>query len=78
LDGEITQNTEAAYISNTVLSPPFESLNFTLNARVYLHWALPDGLTTRESTEEGITFPNVPNRWAIACLKNGTFQSNGS
>jgi hypothetical protein len=38
-------NSNYAYLSETVLSPPFENPNLTLKAGIHLHWALPDALT---------------------------------
>ena len=61
------ENPDFAYLSETVLSPPFEQANLTLKAGIHLHWAMPDALSNgiaREG-EEGITFPLVPNRWLI-------------
>lgn len=58
-------NRDAAYLSETVLSPPFGNPNLTLKAGIHLHWALPDALTTGKAEADGITFPLVPNRWLI-------------
>lgn len=58
-------NREAAYLSETVLSPPFPNLNLTLKAGIHLHWILPDALMTGKAESDGITFPHVPNRWLI-------------
>lgn len=62
--GNVT-NREYAYLSETVLSPPFENLNLTLKAGIHLHWAMPDALTNGMAKADGITFPLVPNRWLI-------------
>ncbi len=59
------QNIRNSYLGDTVLSPPFENPNLTLDAGVHLHWALPEGLTRGVSKEDGIEFPLVPNRWLI-------------
>jgi len=59
------QNSDKAYISSSVLSPPFENLNLTLKAGIHLHWAMPDALTNGIAKADGITFPLVPNRWLI-------------
>lgn len=61
----ILKNSDKAYISSSVLSPPFENLNLTLGAGIHLHWAMPDALTEGKATVDGITFPLVPNRWLI-------------
>lgn len=58
-------NRDYAYLSETVLSPPFENLNLTLKAGIHLHWAMPDALTNGLAQADGITFPLVPNRWLI-------------
>jgi len=58
-------NSESAYLSETVLSPPFPNLNLTLKAGIHLHWILPDALMTGKAESDGITFPHVPNRWLI-------------
>ncbi|MGV2388126.1 MAG UNVERIFIED_CONTAM: hypothetical protein LVR29_06695 [Microcystis novacekii LVE1205-3] len=34
-----------AYISETVLSPPFQQSQLTLKAGIHLHWSLPDAMT---------------------------------
>ncbi|MEH2241457.1 hypothetical protein [Nostoc sp.] len=62
--GNVT-NREYAYLSETVLSPPFENLNLTLKAGIHLHWAMPDALTNGIAKADGITFPLLPNRWLI-------------
>lgn len=65
-DGQQQQNNDKPYISDTVLSPPFENLNLNLKAGIHLHWALPDALTRGKVAEDSsIQFPLVPNRWLI-------------
>lgn len=60
------QQNYGPYISDTVLSPPFEALNLSLEKGIHLHWALPDGLTRGKVAEDSsIQFPLVPNRWLI-------------
>jgi hypothetical protein len=59
------KNNDKAYISSSVLSPPFENLNLRLKAGIHLHWAMPDALTNGIAKADGITFPLVPNRWLI-------------
>ncbi|HBE33110.1 MAG TPA: hypothetical protein DD990_17790, partial [Cyanobacteria bacterium UBA11368] len=61
----ILKNSDKAYISSSVLSPPFENLNLKLKAGIHLHWSLPDALTNGIAKADGITFPLVPNRWLI-------------
>lgn len=64
------QNIRNPYLGDTVLSPPFENPNLTLDAGIHLHWALPEGLTRGVSKELEnrdivVEFPLVPNRWLI-------------
>ncbi|NEP00291.1 MAG: hypothetical protein F6K58_16745 [Symploca sp. SIO2E9] len=60
------KNSEYPYVSDSVLSPPFENLNLSLKAGIHLHWALPDALTQGIAEDDGnIHFPLVPNRWLI-------------
>jgi len=50
-----------------LLPPPFQNLLDSRPAGVYLHWALPDGLTagTAGSDTSAATFPAIPNRWLV-------------
>ncbi len=65
-DGQQQRNNDNPYISDTVLSPPFEQPNLNLKPGIHLHWALPDGLTQGIVLEDGsMEFPLVPNRWLI-------------
>ena len=65
-DGQQQRNNDNPYISDTVLSPPFENLNLNLKAGIHLHWALPDALTQGQVEDDGsMEFPLVPNRWLI-------------
>lgn len=61
---QVTQdyNSGTAYLSEAILSTPFQNQNLTLKKGVHLHWALPDTLATIK--EEN--FPAIPNRWLVA------------
>ncbi|HEX8068858.1 MAG TPA: hypothetical protein VF546_02835 [Pyrinomonadaceae bacterium] len=64
-DGERDVNPDVAYISEEVVSRPFENETLTLKAGVHLHWALPDALTRAGVRAGGTQFPAVPNRWLV-------------
>ncbi|NES69741.1 MAG: hypothetical protein F6K24_33260, partial [Okeania sp. SIO2D1] len=65
-DGQQQRNNDKPYLSDTVLSPPFENLNLNLKAGIHLHLALPDALTRgKVADDSSIQFPLVPNRWLI-------------
>jgi hypothetical protein len=60
----------------SLLPPPFQELAAARPAGVYLHWALPDGLTNASvpgPTDPGTTpdptvqaqFPPIPDRWLV-------------
>ena len=58
-----TGNTRSA-----LLPPPFQNLpDGQRGTGVYLHWALPDGLTagTAGSDTSAPVFPIIPNRWLV-------------
>ena len=68
-------NPNEAFVSGTVLSPPFENLNLNLKAGIHLHWSLPDALTRGVNTATaGLKFPVVPNRWLI--MRSGGSKSD--
>jgi hypothetical protein len=59
-------NGDVAYISEELVSEPFQDQSFYLKAGVHLHWALPDALTKRGThTSTEASFPEVPNRWLV-------------
>lgn len=60
-------NSDTPYLSEVVLSKPFQDQNFRVRAGLHLHWALPDALTHATHQEEVTNFPLVPNRWLITC-----------
>jgi hypothetical protein len=49
----------------SLLPPPFKNLDATRGSGVYLHWALPDGLTHGSDTGSAVSFPAIPDRWLI-------------
>ncbi|MBL4709892.1 MAG: hypothetical protein JKY48_15780 [Flavobacteriales bacterium] len=65
------------YISEEIISKPFDDKQLRLAAGIHLHWSLPDTLTKRwaetdDDTAEPV-FPQVPNRWYIK--RSSTSQS---
>ena len=64
-DGTRDVNPDVAYISEEIVSTPFQNQNLYLKAGIHLHWSLPDALTTGTQKEQGTTFPRVPNRWLV-------------
>jgi hypothetical protein len=68
-------NSGAPYLSETVLSQPFNDSNALLEPGVHLHWSLPDALTRAVHTQgpdgkDHLEFPVVPNRWFVVRYKN--------
>ena len=58
-------NTDTAFISENIVSDPFQNQDLLLKEGVHLHWALPDALTR----EKDGNFSAVPNRWLITRIK---------
>src|SRR5436190_13377176 len=73
-------NGDTAYISEAILSSPFQNRNLYLPAGVHLHWSLPDALTRARRPSmlaqdedpddlgdqaQQAEFPRVPNRWLV-------------
>src|SRR5215472_9588960 len=53
---------------SSLLPPPFQNLpDGSRPPGVYLHWALPDGLTagTAGADTSAASFPAIPNRWLV-------------
>jgi hypothetical protein len=52
---------------SSLLPQPFQNLSNGRDTGVYLHWALPDGLTagTAGSDTSAPDFPVIPNRWLV-------------
>ena len=58
-------NSDTPWIGDSVVTPPFENSNMTLQAGVHLHWSLPDGLCRGRVVDGEVEFPTVPNRWLV-------------
>ena len=63
-------NTEAAHISETILTDVFEQ-GESFEPGIHLHWALPDALTHGVHSSAGTRFPRVPNRWLVTRKRHG-------
>jgi hypothetical protein len=75
---QLDVNPDIAYVSEEIVSHPFQDQGFHLKRGVHLHWALPDALTQGVNTEKpspggktekSMVFPAVPNRWLITRSK---------
>ena len=62
-------NSNIAYISEEIVSRPFQDQNLALKPGIHLHWSLPDALTEGIQVEKGdridTKFPQVPDRWLV-------------
>jgi hypothetical protein len=58
-------NGDVPYLSEILLSQPFQDQNLQLRTGIHLHWALPDALTMAEHDKNGTRFRSVPNRWMV-------------
>ncbi|NEO84036.1 MAG: hypothetical protein F6J87_07235 [Spirulina sp. SIO3F2] len=66
------RNTDSAYISESIVSSPFQNANFLAPPGLHLHWQLPETLCVGEQEGEGEPqFPTVPNRWLVVRQRNG-------
>ncbi|WP_369226773.1 hypothetical protein AB5J52_39805 [Streptomyces sp. R39] len=60
------------YVSETLLSVPFQDQGFLLKPGIHLHWSLPDALTRLASSQDAAgTAPVVPNRWLVTRCAGG-------
>lgn len=59
------------YISEEIVSKPFQNTNFLLQKGLHLHWSLPDALTQGREVNAETVFPDLPNRWMIRKCKDG-------
>ncbi|MFD5813933.1 hypothetical protein [Streptomyces sp. NPDC127038] len=59
------------YVSETLLSAPFQDQGFRLKAGVHLHWSLPDALTRLPPGGAVGEVPVVPNRWLVTRSAGG-------
>lgn len=62
------------YISEKVVSQPFQNRNLLLSPGIHLHWNLPKALRTGEAKEEGLSFPTAPNRWLVIRSRRETIE----
>lgn len=67
------QDADGLVPAGGLLPPPFTDLTDARPAGVYLHWALPDGLTRGEVGTDAdaggtVSLPAVPDRWLVARL----------
>ncbi|MGB0983397.1 MAG: hypothetical protein ACPG19_05115 [Saprospiraceae bacterium] len=72
----VTVNTDNPYLSENLLSQPFQNQNLTLQEGVHLHFQLPKRLISsiKVINDEGTTeqaYAPVPNRWLIVKSANG-------
>jgi hypothetical protein len=58
-------NTPDKVTRRDILPDPFAELDGSRPPGVYLHWALPDGLTHATASGDTATFPAAPDRWLI-------------
>src|SRR5512142_2560261 len=67
-NGQRDVNSHIGYISEEIVSQPFQNQNLYLRAGLHLHWFLPPALTRGEEKEEenGTVFPRLPDRWLIS------------
>ncbi|MFD2719556.1 hypothetical protein ACFST9_12580 [Hymenobacter monticola] len=75
-DGQQDYNPDVPYLSEEVLTPPFQDQNLVLPAGLHLHWYLPGVLTRSLGTtdaqaaaappaESARTMPAAPDRWLV-------------
>ncbi len=58
-------NPETPYLSEAIVSQPFQDQSLKLKAGIHLHWSLPDALTNAQHKDDVTVFPTVPNRWLV-------------
>jgi len=58
----------------SLLPAPFTDLPASRPRGAYLHWYLPNGLTsgTADSTSNSASFPPIPDRWVVLRISSGT------
>jgi len=75
-DGQQDYNPDVPYLSEEVLTPPFQDQNLLLPAGLHLHWYLPGVLTRSLGTPDAQataaptdaparTMPAAPDRWLV-------------
>lgn len=63
------------YISENIVSQPFQNRNLLLSPGVHLHWELPKALRTGEHKEERLSFPTAPNCWLVIRKRGETIEA---
>jgi hypothetical protein len=63
------------YISEKIVSQPFQNRNLLLSPGIHLHWELPKALRTGEQKEESLNFPTTPNRWLVIRRQGETIEA---
>jgi hypothetical protein len=58
-------NPDTPYLSEAILTKPFQDQRLLLKPGIHLHWSLPDALTQAQHQDHEPIFPVVPNRWLI-------------
>lgn len=56
-------NPDTPYLSEAILSKPFQDQRLLLKAGIHLHWSLPDALTHAHHRNGTTDFPAVPNSY---------------
>ncbi len=77
-DGQRDVHPDAACVSETITSPPFQNRNLFLARGVHLHWLLPTALARGVQRDgHGPEFPAVPTRWLVTRrrLQEGTWRT---
>jgi hypothetical protein len=62
------------YVSEALLSEPFQGEGLLLKAGVHLHWTLPDVMSRLDQRDGDTSVPAVPNRWLVTRSVDGTVQ----
>ena len=63
------------YISENIVSQPFQNRNLLLSPGIHLHWELPKALRTGEHKEERLSFPTAPNCWLVIRKRGETIEA---
>ncbi len=61
-----------------LLPAPFAELATARSQGVYLHWALPDALTSATADGDTASFPAAPDRWLVLRMSPATLQQRRS
>ncbi|MGF1937810.1 MAG: hypothetical protein RM347_026065 [Nostoc sp. ChiQUE02] len=63
------------YISENIVSQPFQNRNFLLSPGIHLHWELPKALRTGEHKDQSLSFPTTPNCWLVIRKRGETIEA---